>query len=173
MAVDDTGSSMPSTRARSGDREHLEAGLGTELAQEGDVAPALMAEVEVLADDHGAGAETPDQHLRDEVLGRLGGAGLVEVHDRGDVEPGGVQQLQLLVEVGELGRGRFRPHDEGRVLVEGDDRGPGVEVAGQAADLVDDRAVAEVDAVVGADRDDAAGVRGDARVEVAEHLHAG
>ena len=45
--------------------------------------------------------------------------------------------------------------------------------AGQAADLVDDRPVAEVDAVVGADRDDAARVRGDARVEVAEHLHAG
>ena len=99
----------PAPGAASG--SDLEAGLGAELAQQGDVAPAMVAEVEVLADHHGAGAQAPDEHLGHELLGRLGGAALVEVHDGGDVEPGGGQQLQLLLEVGELRRGRLGPHD--------------------------------------------------------------
>ena len=44
-----------------------------ELGQQGDVALALVAEVEVLADHDDPGAEAVDQHLGDEVLGRLVG----------------------------------------------------------------------------------------------------
>ena len=47
----------------------VEAELGSHALQKGDVALSLMAEVEVVADDHGLGAHAPYQHLGHELLG--------------------------------------------------------------------------------------------------------
>ena len=65
-------------------------------------------------------------------------------------------RASLLVEVGQQQRGRLRPHDRGRMPIECDDSGAGAELGGPQLDLGDHRAVTEVHAVVGADRDDAA-----------------
>ena len=51
-----------------------------------DVAPTLVAEVEVVAHHHGPGPQRRDQHLVDEVLGRLLRPGLVEVDDQRAVD---------------------------------------------------------------------------------------
>ena len=48
-------------------------------------------------------------------------AGLVEGDHEAPVDPGGGQQLELLLEVGEQPGRRLGPHDDGRVPVEGDD----------------------------------------------------
>ena len=56
----------------------LEAEVGAHLLEQGDVALALVAEVEVLPHDHDLGAEAVDEHLLHELLGRLLRAGLVE-----------------------------------------------------------------------------------------------
>ena len=65
------------------ERLDLEAVDGAHLPEKGHVAGPPMSEVEVLADDHAAGIEAIDEHLLDEVLGRLGCPRLVERdHDR-------------------------------------------------------------------------------------------
>ena len=75
--------------------------------QQGDVAPAGVAEVEVGPDHDQPGLEAAVEHLAHEVLGRFPPAGLVEGEDDGVVdEAGGLEELQLLVEAGEqLGGG--------------------------------------------------------------------
>src|SRR6478735_5177717 len=66
----------------------LEVHLPSELPQHRDVAFAVTAEVEVVADDDGLRGQPVDEHLLDEVVGGLVGARLVErQHDRG-VEAG-------------------------------------------------------------------------------------
>ena len=108
------------------DAGHVEAQPCPHALQQGHVALPVAPEVEVVAHHHGPGIEAPDQDLGHEVLGRLGRPFGVEVEHQGDVGPGGGQQGELLVEVGEQQRGRARPHDAGRVPVEGDHdrRGP-------------------------------------------------
>ena len=98
-AVEDTASCPSPVRPTPDD---LEAVVAAEVAQELDVAPPAVAEVEVLADDDEAGRQLVDQHLLDEVLGRLLGPGQVERNDHGAVDAALGQQLQLLLEAGQL-----------------------------------------------------------------------
>ena len=68
-------------------------------------------------------AELVDQHLVDEVLGRLVGPLLVEGDHHGAVDAAVGQQLELLVEVGQQLGCRLGAHHGGRVAVEGDHHG--------------------------------------------------
>ena len=86
----------------------LESVACAHLGQQRHVAFAAVAEMEVLPHHHQPGAEGLDQDLDDEVLGRLVGPGLVEGHDDGAVEPGGGEELELLLEVGEEQAGPTR-----------------------------------------------------------------
>jgi hypothetical protein len=153
------------------DPAHIEAEVGAHRPQQLDVALASVAEVEVVADDHGPGAEATDEHLGDELLGRLERAGLVEVHDERVVDPGGLEQLELLVEVGEQQRGRLGPNHAGRVAIEGDHRGLQVTLGRELPHLADDLAMAAVHPVVRADGGDGARQRVGTLVVVVEHLH--
>jgi hypothetical protein len=58
-----------------------------------------MAEVEILPHHHQPGTEGIDQDLRDELLGGFVGPLPVEGDDHGAVDPGRLEQLELLVEV--------------------------------------------------------------------------
>ena len=69
-------------------RLHGESGLLSHLSQQRDVASALVAEVEVVADDDDAGAELGHEHLGHEVLRRLLGALGVEREDEDLVDAG-------------------------------------------------------------------------------------
>ena len=112
-------------------------------AQELGVALGALAEAEVLADRHVAGAELADQHLLDEVLVVLLAERAVERdHDQLlDPEPG--DQVALEVErLQQLGQ-RVRGDHRQRVRVEGEHR----------VHAADHLAVAEVDAVERADGD--------------------
>ena len=124
MAVDDTrsGPRPAAVDAHQVEALDLEAEVGAHRRQQGDVAPALVAEVEVVADDHDLRAEALDQHLSHELLGRLLGPGLVEGQHDDVVDARGLQQLDLVLVAGELPRRRLRADDLGRVAVEGDDR---------------------------------------------------
>ena len=76
------------------------------------------------------------------------------------------QQLEPLLEIGEQLRRRLGPDDRGRVAVEGERRRSGRRrSAAMRPHLGDHRLVAEVDAVVGADRDDGALARPRCRVD--------
>src|SRR3974390_2507355 len=61
------------------------------------VAAPPVAEVEALPHDDQARRQLVHEHLLHEVLGRLGGARLVEVHDQGAVDAALGQQLELLL----------------------------------------------------------------------------
>src|SRR6185436_9443487 len=92
--------------------EHLEAELGSHLLEQSHAAVAAVPEVEVGADDHELRAETFDEHLPHEVLGRLAAARLVEGEDHGAVEESGLaEELDLLVQRREQLRRTLRPHD--------------------------------------------------------------
>jgi hypothetical protein len=150
---------------------HLEPELRTHLREQGHVAAPVVAEVEVVAHDHDLGVEPIEEHLAHEVLRRLLRPHLVERDHEAEVDAGLGQQLQLLREVGEQPRRGGRPHDRRRVPVEGDDGGAQPLGLGSLSDGGDDRLVAEVDAVVGADGDDAALGRSRAGIVVAHDLH--
>ena len=120
-----------------------------------DVALAVVAEVEVLADHHGAGGQALDEHLLHELAGRLLRSGLVEAEHDGGVQAGVGQQLELGRQVGQepgAPTPAARPLAGCRSKVTTTLRAPGV--GGQPADLSDHGRVAEVDAVEGADGDD-------------------
>jgi hypothetical protein len=137
--------------------EHLEAELAAHLLEQAHGAVAAVAEVEVGADDHQPRAEALDEHLSDEVLGGLLTARLVEGEDHGAIEISRrAEELDLLLERREqLGRA-LRPHDLGRVAVEGEADGFQAARVRQLAHEAQHRLVPEVHAVVGADRDRAA-----------------
>ena len=92
-------------------------------------------------------------------------------HD-GGVDAGRGEQLEALLGVGEQLRCRLGAHDRRRVAVEREHDRTGAESASAIArTCVDHRLVAEVDAVVGADRDDGALAGPRRRVELGDHLH--
>ena len=126
--------------------------------------------MEVVADHHRPGVEAADQDLPDEVLGRLLGASLVETDDQHVVHAGLPQELQLLLEVGQEAGRRLRTYDRGGVLVEGHHGGGQVLLGRHPPDPLDHQPVAEVDAVVGADRHRAR-PGGGAVAGVVEDLH--
>src|SRR5262249_39987766 len=80
----------------------LEPELAAHLLEQPHAAVTAIAEVEVDADDDESGAETPDEHLTHEVLGRLVAARVVEVQDHRAVEESRLaEELDLLLECGE------------------------------------------------------------------------
>ena len=156
MRVDETGS-----RAVAGERhpDDLEAVLGPEPAQELDVAPAAVPEVEVLPHHDQARLQLLDQHLLHEVLGRLVRPRLVEGHHHRPVDAALGQQLELLLQAGQLLGRRLRPHHVGGVAVEGDHDGGEPGLGGPLPQVAQQGPVPEMDAVVGPDGDRGAGHR--------------
>ena len=147
--------------------DHLETEVGAHPLEQRDVAAAAMPEVEVGADHDEPGAEQADEHLVDEVLGRLLAASLVELEDAHDVEERRAdEQLELVVERREQRGRRLRAHDLRGVTVERHAHRVEAACVGQLAHELQDLAVPEVHAVVGADGDDAA--LGDDRGVVAD-----
>jgi hypothetical protein len=79
--------------------DDLEAEVRAHLLEQGDVAAALVAEVEVGPDHDHARPQQADEHLADELLRGLVAALLVEAEHADDVEQADVgEQLELLVE---------------------------------------------------------------------------
>ena len=136
--------------------QHLEAELGTHALQEGDVAVAPVAEMEVGADHDQPRAEHARQQLGDEVFGRLLAARLVEREHEALVDRAGrFEQLELLVEGRQqLGR-RSRPDHLGRVTVEREHRRRQSARSCEIAHEAEHGLVPEVDAVERADGDGA------------------
>jgi hypothetical protein len=118
-----------------------------------------MPEVEVLAHHHQACPQPVDQLLLYEVLGRLLGPGQVEGDDHGPVDAAGRQELELLLQVGELERGGLGPHHTGRVSIEGDHHGGEPTRLGARRKITQQGPMAQVHAVVGADRHGSSGHR--------------
>ena len=116
--------------------------------------------MEVAPDDDCRHGQLRDEDARDEVLGRLCRSFLVEPDDLDLVDAGGFKELKLLVEVGEKGRCRLRPHDGGRVAIEGDDDGGEPTRPGACGKITQQRPMPQVHAVVGADGDGSSGHRG-------------
>ena len=79
----------------------------------------VMAEVEVLADDHHTGLQAAHEHPVDERLRALRCLVLVERHDHDRVDAGRLQQLELLLGTGQQPRRRLGPHDARRMTIEG------------------------------------------------------
>ena len=171
MAVLLIGSSTPSARGDEVDGIDDEVVGDAVVLEQPDVAVAMAAEVEVLADDDDLDRQALDEHALDERLRRLLRLRLVEAqHDRG-VEPGGGEQLQaLLGDVSSCGA------DSGRTIVAGCRSNVSTTdiaslIGGEALDLLDHGLVPEVHAVVGADGDDGAPARPRRPVELGDHLH--
>ncbi len=158
MRVDEYG--MPLASPSMGTRpepEDLEPELGTHLLEELHGAVPPVAEVEVGTDDDESRREALDEHLADELLGRLAAARLVEGEDAREVdEPGRGDELELLVEHRQHLRRALGTHDLGRMTVEGEARGRETPRVGEVAHEAQHGLVPEVHAVVRADRHDRA-----------------
>ena len=133
------------------DRFHGKTGLLPHRLQQRDVAPALVAEMEVVADDNHPGGELGHEHFGHEVLRRLLGALGVELDDEDLVNASLRQELELQVYVSEPRRGRRRIDDGGRVLVEGHDDTAQPFVGRPAAHVIDHLAMAYVNPVISPD----------------------
>jgi hypothetical protein len=71
--------------------EHVEAVQRPFALQHLDVAAPVLAEVKVVADHHGSGRQSSDQHLGDKVLGCFARPGFVEAQHHQQVESGRLQ----------------------------------------------------------------------------------
>ena len=153
------------------DGEDLEVPSGADLAQERDVPLPVTSEVEVLPHHDGAGTEHRHQDEFDELLCALTGPRPVERnHDR-CVDPGALEQFELLVEVGEQLRAGLWTDDRRGVRVKGDHYRTRPEAGGVGAHLFDDRPVPAVDSVIGTDGDHRARPCPRGSGDVGEHLH--
>ena len=125
----------------------LERVAGAELPQQRKVPGAVVAEEKIGADPHLRHVQPVGQHDADERLGiparQLGR----EAHDRRAVHAGGGQRLELLRLRHQQRRRLVRPHDARRMRIEGHDHRGGAVLAGDAADSLEDLAVAAMDAV--------------------------
>src|SRR4030095_16946420 len=83
-------------------------------------AGAALAEMKVVTDRNAADAEALDQIMVNEILRRGSGAGLVEGHHHGTVQPGPGQQPQLAGLVGEAELRAVRAEKAARMRLEGD-----------------------------------------------------
>src|SRR5262249_59429447 len=129
--------------------EPLEPELAAHLLEQPHAAVTAIAEVEVGADDHESGAETPDEHLTHEVLGRLVAARVVEVQDHRAVEEARLaEELDLLLECGEQLRSALGPHHLRRVTVEREAYGFETTRIRELAHEPQHCLVAEMDAVI-------------------------
>ena len=153
------------------ERCDFEVVFGAELAQQVDVAVAVTAEVEVVADDDHLRVEAVHEHSFDERLRRLCRLALVERDDHDRVDSRGGEQFHLLVGARQQSRGRLRADDGCRMPIEGDDRRHRTERFSTLTNVIDHGLVAEMDAVVGTDRDDGAATRPRRCVEIDDGLH--
>ena len=133
------------------DPGHVEPQAGAHALEHGHVAFPAPPEVEIVAYHQGTGVQATDQDLLHELGRRLGRPLGVEVEDGGEIGPGGGQQGELLVQVGQQQRGRAGPDHAGRVAIEGDHHGGGTDLSRSRAHPVDEQAVAPVDTVEGPD----------------------
>ena len=147
--------------------------FGADLAQRLDVAPAPLAEMKVGTDHDSPCREAVDDDLVGELFGRHRCARLVKGDDQCEIDPGLGQQLQLVVEIAQQQRCRFRPHHGGRVTVECHDRGCAAALGCQAMHLGDHGSMPPVDAVVLPHGHNAAVLEHRAPIQVADDLHAG
>ena len=136
-----------------GHAHHLEAVLRAQPAEQIDIAAPGVTEVEVLPDHDQSREQFVDEHLLDEVLSRLLGADFVEGHHEGPVDAALGQQLELLLQPGELLEGGLGTHHRGRVPVEGDHHGGEAGCRRPRREITEQRTVAEVHPVVRTDRD--------------------
>ena len=151
----------------------VETHIRAHAPEELDVATPVAPEVEVLPHYDQPGAQAADEHLVDEVFGRLVGPVLVEVEHERVVDARNGQPFELLIGVGEQLRRRLGAHDGCRMAVEGHDGGGAPQGGSAPANLLDHRPVAEMHAVVGADRDRRPRDRHRAGSHVAKHFHRG
>ena len=158
-------------RADEREAHDLEPQFAPHLFEQGDVAAPLMTEVEVGTDDDELGVEAADEDLAHEVFCGLVRTLFVEMHDQGIVDIGLLEQLELLIEIGEQPRRGLGAHDAGGMTIEGDDRGGEPAVARQSLHGRDDLTVPAVHTVVRADGDHRALRRTRALVEIAQRLH--
>src|SRR5215213_124836 len=86
-------------------------------------ADAALAEMKVVADRDATDAEALDQIMVNEILRRGSGAGLVEGHHHGTIQPGPGQQPQLAGLVGEAELRAVRAEKAARVRLEGHGKG--------------------------------------------------
>jgi hypothetical protein len=150
----------------------VEAILGAHVLEEGHVASPLIAEMEVVPDDHGPGIEAADQDLPHEVLCGLVGAIPIETDHERIVDARVFEKLQALFEVGQETWRRFGPHDRGRMTVESYDRRGQILLGGNPSYPLDEQPMPDVDAVVSPDRHRAGAPR-HAVAGIVEHLHHG
>ena len=135
---------------------HLEAVPQAGLAQQVDVAAALVAEAEVLAHQQPARLQALDQQVLDEGVGRHFGQPGIEAlhHHLGNAIAG--QRGQLVAQAGDAGGRQFRPAVQGgkvlpRMRFEGHHGGRQAAFARDLADAREHGLVSAMDAVEIAD----------------------
>ncbi len=112
-----------------------------------------MTEVEILTDHHQPRRQLVDEHFFHEVLGGLLGAALVEGYDESPIDAALCQELELLLQPGELFRGRLGAHHRSGVPVERDHDGGQPRCGRPRREVLEQCTVAEVHPVVRTDRD--------------------
>ena len=127
--------------------------------------------MEVLADDDELGPKAVDQHVVHELIGALVRAVLVEDDDDRGVDAGLLEQFELLRQVRQQPRRRFRAYDRRRVAVEGEHDRLRAELRCVPADVGDHGLVPEMDAVVGTDGDDRPLAGPWARRQIVDDVH--
>ena len=152
------GLSDPIWSRNESDRAHDEVVRFANLGEQRDVPRAFVTEVEILAHDHFAGTQVSDERALDERGRRFSGAVFVEAHDVDGIDPRRLQQLELLVEIGQQFRCRLRTHHGCGMTIEGDDDACATELQGPLAHLGDHCTVAKMHPVVGANGDDTAAI---------------
>ncbi len=152
---------------------HLEAMQPAQLAKQSHIAGPGLPEMEIGPHHHGPGLQPVDHHPGHELLGRLLGRRLVEGHDHNRVDPARLEQIELLLHVGEQLGGRLRPQHVGRVGIERDQRRAATESGGGSLGGPNDGLVTQVDAVVGPDRHGMVALAQGAAAEVPMYLHRG
>ena len=143
----------------------------TKFGEQVDVAGAVLAEVKIRADHHRASVHPPNDDPGHELLSGLLRPRHVEGHNHCGVHAASSQKIELLFEVGDQRRGRFRPQHRGGVRIERDDAG--LDSSGGRCILrgPNHRLVAEVDPVVEADGERMPSRRRGLLVKIANYLH--
>ena len=142
----------------------------TDVPQEAHVAQSVPSEAKVLSDDHLDRSELADEHIIDEILGRLLCSLGIEGDDRHDVDADPLKQLEALLEIAKKQRGMLRPDHLCRMAVKRGDDGRQALSAGLLDDRIQRALMPEVHAVVDADGHDGSRF-GQGAVDGGEHVH--
>lgn len=115
---------------------------------------AVVAECEIVADDHCFGAEVVFENGLVELLGGAVGELLVEREDDSCADTEGLDEFKVLVEGVDGARGAVGGEDFGGMSVECENDAGKEFLVGEFDGLFDEGLVTEVDAVKGADAND-------------------